>query len=586
MLTYDYWHSHFQDDRGAVGRTVRLNKHPFTIIGVAPPGFQGPVLFFSTDFFVPFMSQQQAGSASALNARGNPSLLMTIGHLKTRVTPAQASGDLNEIGSYLQRTYPKTAGQMNDIPDGRALGLWGGSFLLSALSAWQPIPKYPLHLTVQPDAHVYAAALLVTLVSTLLFGAVPMRQVLLTDAYQIIKSGSRTTGGRRITFRDLLLVLQIAICAVLITSSFVAVRGLKRSLHSHFGFNPHNAMLLDTDLSMAGYKGDALQAMQKRMIEATLSVPGVQSVGLIDDPLISVDNLRTPIFGDDAVDLRPAKAAAEPETFRISPEYFGAARTAFLLGRPLTWHDNQAAPRVAVINQEFARKIFGSVTNAMGRYFKVQDGTRTEIVGVVENGRYEGIIEELKPAMFLPILQSPVTAATLVVRSNRDPQQLATGMRSKLMDLDAGLPVFIESWDKELDPALFPSRMATLALGVMGAMGAMLSITGIFRMAAYSVSRRLKELGIRMALGAQRTEVLQAALGRALKLLAFGSEAGLVLGILASQVLGSIVSTATPRDPVVLGGSVLAMMLVGLVATWIPAQRAVSLDPMKLLREE
>ena len=130
------------------------------------------------------------------------------------------------------------------------------------------------------------------------------------------------------------------------------------------------------------------------------------------------------------------------------------------------------------------------------------------------------------------------------------------------------------------------SRIATASLGILGVMGAMLSITGIFGMAAYSVTKRLKELGIRMALGAQRKEVLQAALGRAVKLLAIGSAAGLLLGILASRVLAFIVYQATPRDPLVLAGVVLAMSLLGLLATWIPAQRALSIDPMTLLREE
>ena len=152
--------------------------------------------------------------------------------------------------------------------------------------------------------------------------------------------------------------------------------------------------------------------------------------------------------------------------------------------------------------------------------------------------------------------------------------------------LDAALPLYMGPWNREMETALFASRMAAMALGVMGAMGAMLSITGIFGIAAHSVSKRLKELGIRMALGAQRREVLQAALGRAFKLLAFGSAAGLLLGILASRVLASIVYQATPRDPLVLAGVVLAMALLGLLATWIPAQRALSIDPMILLREE
>jgi ABC-type antimicrobial peptide transport system permease subunit len=137
-----------------------------------------------------------------------------------------------------------------------------------------------------------------------------------------------------------------------------------------------------------------------------------------------------------------------------------------------------------------------------------------------------------------------------------------------------------------MNGAFFASRMATLSLGVLGLMGAILSITGIFGMAAYSVSKRLKELGIRVALGARRKEVLQAAIGRAFKLLAIGSAVGLGLGILATRVLAFIVYQATPRDPVVLTGVVLAMALFGLVATWIPAQRALSVNPLILLREE
>jgi ABC-type antimicrobial peptide transport system permease subunit len=187
--------------------------------------------------------------------------------------------------------------------------------------------------------------------------------------------------------------------------------------------------------------------------------------------------------------------------------------------------------------------------------------------------------------MFLPFLQAPTGTMCLVVRSEQN-QQLAAEIRSSLRELDPGLPLSIMTWNEGLDVALFPSNVATVALGVLGLMGAMLSITGIFGMAAYSVSKRLKELGIRVALGAQRKEVLQAALGRPVKLLAIGSAAGLLLGILASRVLASIVYQATPRDPLVLAGVVLAMSLLGLMATWIPAQRALSIDPLVLLRED
>jgi predicted permease len=469
---------------------------------------------------------------------------------------------------------------------GGAVGLWGSVLLLRGLSAWQPFPKWPIRVPVTPNATVYGVALLLTLASGFLFGAVPIRQVLRTDPYELVKAGSTGRIGRQITFRDMLLVGQIAICAVLITSSIVAVRGLMRSLHSDFGFEPQNAMLVETDMAMGGYTGDKMPAMQKRMIDALEAIPGVESVGLTDWTPLNGDSKGSLVFTDKTTDLKPGNAAAAADIYNISPGYFRAAGTALLSGRTFTWHDDKNAPPVAVINQEFTRKIFGSATNALGGYYKIKDGTRIQVVGIAENGKYESLTEDPQLAIFRPTLQSPAPETWLVVRSNRDPQQLVRAMRSTLRGLDAALPLTINTWNKELDVPFFGPRIATKSLGVLGVMGAMLAVTGIFGMAAYSVSKRLRELGIRMALGAQRKEVLQAALGRPLKLLTVGSAAGLLLGILASRVLAFIVYQATPRDPLVTAGAVLAMSLLGLLATWIPAQRALSIDPLILLREE
>jgi len=383
-----------------------------------------------------------------------------------------------------------------------------------------------------------------------------------------------------------LLVVQIAICAVLVTSSLVAVRGQVRSMHANFGFEPRNAMLMDTGLSMAGYGDDRVPAMQRQMIDALKTIPGVDSVGLISQIPLGGGGSTEDVFTDQTTDLKTTNAAANVARFEISPEYFHAAGTALLKGRAFTWDDGRDAPRVAVVNELLARRVFGSVENAIGRVFKMEDGTRVQVVGVTPNGKYYQLTEDPKPAMFVPFLQKSSSLTCLVARSNRDPVQLSGAIRKAMLDLDPGLPVNIQTWTQGLDIALFAPLVATVSLGVLGGMGAMLAITGIFGMAAYSVSKRLRELGIRIALGARRKEVLQAALGRPLKLLALGSAAGLLLGLLAARVLAHIVYTATPRDPLVLGGVVLAMLLLGLAATWIPAQRALGVDPQILLREE
>jgi ABC-type antimicrobial peptide transport system permease subunit len=322
------------------------------------------------------------------------------------------------------------------------------------------------------------------------------------------------------------------------------------------------------------------------MIDSLEAIPGVKSVGLVSVIPLGGGGETEDVFTGQTADLRTSNAAANVQVFKISPEYFHAAGTSLVAGHAFSWQDDQSSPRVAVVNALFARRIFGSESKALGGYYKRDDGTRVQVVGIVEDGKYYQLTEDPRPAMFLPFLQSPSTMMCLVVRSDRDPQQLAPAIRSALRGLDAGLPVNIQTWTAGLDVALFPSYVATVALGVLGGMGVMLVITGIFGMAAYSVSKRLRELGIRIALGARRKEVISAALGRPVKLLAFGSALGLLFGVLASLVLSHIVYEATPRDPLVLAGVVLAMLLLGLLATWIPAQRALRVNPLILLREE
>ena len=666
VLTYDFWRTHFQSDPSVIGRVVRLNKFPYTIIGVGPPEFHGTLMFFNPDFFVPIVNHSQF-DVNDMNARGDRWVFMTLGHLKPGVTQAQAIADLNSVGASLEKAYPKDdpkmsfklarpslygdyigrpvrtfmsalmllaglillaacanlgslfAARASDRSReialrlalgssrkrilrgifaeavlisliGGAVGLAGSMVLLRALSVWQPISRWPLHMSVNPDAKVYLFALLLALASGFLFGAVPVRQVLRTDPYEAVKGGSVETKrgrfGLRVSLRDVLLLVQIAICAVLVTSSIVAVRGLANSLHNNFGFELKNTMLVETDLNMAGYLGDKVPPMQKRMIDVLAAIPGVETVGLGDQVPLGDTQPDSNVFTDSTTDLRPANAATDSIMFKISPEYFQAAGTALVSGRAFTWQDNKDKPRVAVVNRQFARKIFGAEAKAMGAYFKLPDGTRVQVVGIAEDGKYGSLTEDPQPAMFLPVLQSPSNSAYLVVRSSRDPEQLALAIRATLRNLDAGLPVYIQTRFQTLDAALFGPRMATISLGVLGMMGAMLSVVGIFGMASYSVSKRMREFGIRIALGAQRKELLQAALGRTFRLLAFGSAVGLLLGLAAGKVIAFIVSQATPWDPIVLGGVLLTMLLLGLLAGCVPARRALETDPLALLRED
>jgi predicted permease len=663
VLSYGYWQSHFQGDRGVVGRTVRLNKLPYTILGVAPRDFRGTELFFAPSLWAPIVNEKQITGLTDLDARTARGKWV-VGRLKSGVTPVQATADLNSIATWLAKSYPKEdeaisfsltrPGLLGNMLGGPVHAFVGGLMLLAALillaacanlgslfsaraadrarevalrlalgssrarilrqllteamlvsvaggvlgmtcaaallrilSAWQPIPDFPINIAVNPDARTYFVALILALVSGLLFGMVPVRQVLNSDPYQGIKTAAHgAVGSRRITLRDILLAAQIAVCAVLVTSSLVAVRGMTRSLQSNFGFVPQNVLQINTDLNMSGYTGDQVPVMQRRMLTAVQSIPSVSSAAYSNRIPLNLGWSTTTIFPDATTDFRPSNSAFGAFEYYVSPGFFKTAQTSLLQGRELTWIDKKDAPRVAVINQAFARKIFGSESKAIGSFFKIWGGTRVQIVGIVETGKYVTLSEDPSPAMFLSILQSPSSVTFLIVRSNRSPQDLSPILATTLHSLDGGLPLTINTWEKELGTALFAARAASIALGVLGSLGAMLAITGIFGMASYSVSKRLRELGIRIALGAQRKTVLATALGRVFRLLTIGSVAGLLLGFAATKLLSYIVYQATPRDPIVLAGVIFTMLLLGILAAWIPAQRALNADPLMLLREE
>jgi predicted permease len=663
VLSYAYWHGQFHDDASVVGRTIKINKHLFTIIGVAPRSFRGTELFFAPAMWIPMVEMPTVTGDDSMKYRGNHGGWV-MGHLKPGVTPAQATQDVNSIGGWLAKTYPgddegvkftlarpgligdmlggparafmtgmmllaglillaacanlgslfaaRTADRAKETAlrlalgsrrgsilkqmlteavlislIGGAVGLAGGVGILHVLSAWQPIPDVPINVPVNPDGWTYVVALALAVGSGLLFGIVPVRQVMRSDPWQVIRTGAANLGGlRRLTVRDFLLVVQIAICAVLVTSSLVAVRGLARSMNSNFGFQPQNVTLVESDLNMSGYTGDRIPEMQKRMIDAAASIPGVTAAGMTDQIPLGLGGGDSGVYKDEVTDFRPTNEAGDAMNYNVSPGYLEAAGTRLLAGRDLAASDDKKAPKVALINRRFAEKVFGSVDKAIGGHFKYWGGERAEVVGVVEDGRYRTLTEDQQPAMFFSYQQHQASGTWLAVRSGRQAEEIAAALQQKLHGLDASLPFKVRTWNEEMSTALFAARVATVALGVLGLLGGMLAVTGIFGMASYTVTKRLREIGIRIALGARREQVLKSALGRAFILLTVGSTAGLIVGLLFTKLLSYIVYQAGPKDPVVLIGVVLTMLVIGLAAAWIPAQKALGVNPTILMREE
>ena len=465
---------------------------------------------------------------------------------------------------------------------GGAAGLVIARLLLGGLNRSQS--PYG-HLAVGVDVGVYLAALILTLVSGLLLGMIPARQVWQSSPLQAMKSGPvDSTPLRRLALRDLLLGAQIVICTLLVTASLVAVRGMVRMLHAPLGFQPQGAMLAEMDLSEVEREGDVPLEKKKAMIEAVRSIPGVAAAGAVNRIPFTGGLRGIPVFPPGTTEFTLNNSVLAPYRFTISPGYLEAAGTRLLRGRDVSWRDTTETPYVAIVNETFARKMWGD-TPAIGQRFIIL-GHLTEVVGVAEGGKYHEMQESPQPVVYLPLSQSEQAYTIFVARSYRARNEMAAALERTLSAIEPNAPITVQSWPDAMAGALFAARAATVALGVMGVLASMLAVTDIFGMAAYNVSRRMKELGIRVALGARTKHVLSAAVGRPIALLGVGSLVGLLWGVFASRLLGQIMYQANPRDPVVVVGAVLTMALLGIAASAIPALRALAVDPSKLLREE
>jgi predicted permease len=470
---------------------------------------------------------------------------------------------------------------------GGAAGMVAAALLLGALSGGG-LPGYGLHssysdLAVEVPGSVYLVALTLTLVSGLLFGMTPARQVWQSSPLQAMKSGPvDETPRRQLSPRDLLLGAQIVICTLLVIASLVAVQSMVRLLRAPLGFQPQGAMIAEMDLSEV--EGDVPLEKTKAMIDALRSIPGVTAVGTLSKPPFTGGIRGIPVYPPGTTDFSLNNSVLMPYRFTISPGYFEAARTRLVRGRDVSWRDTKETPYVAIVNETFARKMWGD-TPAIGQRFIFLDHLR-EVVGVAEDGKYHNIRESPEPVVYLPLSQTDQWFGTFIVRSSRAQNEMAAALERTLSGLEPNAIITVQSWSEVMEGVLWSSRAAAAALGVMGLLAVMVAVTGIFGMATYNVSRRMKELGIRVALGARSRHVMSAAVGKPIVLLGLGSLIGLLLAVFASRLLEQIVYQANPRDPVVVVGAVLTMALLGLAASAIPALRALGIDPTKLMREE
>ena len=663
VLSWPAWKSDFGADPGIVGKTLRIDKHPYTIVGVTPEGFYGTERFLQPDVFIPTVSEPSAFGVNWLESRSNRPVWSLV-RLQEGITMEQVQANLNTVAARITRQYPKeeealglklvrpglvgdflggpirgflagvmalagivllaacanlgslfaarTADRTREIAIRLAVGssrwrilrqvlieafvisIFGGAcacglswMALNGLAAWHPPTQFPMKFHVLPDPSMILMALLISMLAGVVFGLMPLRQIFKTDPNDAIKSGgTQPFAGRRWALRDVLLAAQIALCCVTVTAAFVSLRGLGKALTMDMGFNPKNVVRTQFDLRHADYSSDAAEHFQRELLERVLQLPGVEAAGYASTTPLSGYQQILGVFSQQATDFREANEAFAAYRYEVSPGYLTAAGTPLLAGRDVSFSDTTKTPAVAIVNLEFARRLFHS-ENVVGHYFKNSSGVSIQIVGLMADGKHLALGEDPKAAAFFPISQEGTLQTSLVVRTPRDAGEMVAAIRNLVRDLDHGVPIQESgTWTSQLALSLFPAQVATVALGLFGAFGLLLSITGTFGLASYTVSKRLRELSIRVALGAQAKQILSAALGRMLILLASGSVVGIILGLATSRVLSAIVYQASAQDPFVLVAVVFTTLLAGLFSVANPVRRVLRINPAQLLREQ
>jgi predicted permease len=457
--------------------------------------------------------------------------------------------------------------------------------LLRLMSEWRAPLDFPVQFDVQADWRVFVFAFAVSIFSGLLFGLAPAFRAWRTDPNPALK-GMPGGSPRKWALRDLLLPVQVALCCLLIMSSLVALRGLQQTLRIPLGFQPSGVTVVGFDLGLLRYSSTRGHAFQREAMEQAARLPGVSSAAFANSVPLSIDQSSTSVAREEAVDFRPQDRIGA-SNYQVSPGYFEAMGTRLVAGREFSWQDGEKSPSIAIINETLARKLFGK-TDVVGHRFRGGGAQGlTEIVGVAQDGKYASVLEEPRAALFRPATQAYNGTTVLIVRTYLQDSQTSGAVRRILAAKEPALAVYgVGSLQQMLGFAYFPARASSIFLSAFGVLAIMLAATGIYGMAAYTASRRRREIGIRMAMGAQSRQIVRVVMARTSLLMLAGSVAGFLLGLAGGPLLAKVVYQASPRDPWVVAAVSLAMIALSLVAAWGPVRRALQTDPVIALRQE
>lgn len=441
-------------------------------------------------------------------------------------------------------------------------------------------------IELQIDWRVLVFTLALSLLTGVLLGMLPGLQATRPDLIPVLKNESTLGGYRRSRLRNVLVVAQMSLSLVLLLCAGLVLRGLLRAQQIDPGFNPEQAVEVSFDLGVQQYDRERGREFQRQALDRVRSLPGLQAAALTTHaPLTSGESGGKAVFiqGDES---KPANQAPIVLTTSISLDYFRTMETRLLQGRDFTAQDDAQNPPVAIVNQAFARR-FWSGENPIGKRFNFTTGKWIEIVGVAQDGKYSSLGEQPNPYVYLPLAQNYESKVTLIARSAGDPNLLTATIRKEIQGLDENLPLYdVRTMLEHMDLPLAPARAAATALGGFGALALVLAAVGIFGVTSNAVTQRTREIGVRIALGANSKEIFKLIVGQGALLVGTGVGIGLVGAVLGTRLLTNLLFGVSSLDSLTFIVVTALLAATAFVACYLPARRAIRVDPMVALRQE
>ena len=469
---------------------------------------------------------------------------------------------------------------------GGGLGLVLAYWVVNAITALKPPIDIPLSTELHLDYRVMLFTAAVSVLTGIAFGLLPALQATNPDLVPALKDETSIGGYRRSWLRSGLVVFQLALSLLLLICAGLVLRGLLNAQLLNPGFTPQHAIEMSFDLGLQGYDSSRTKEFKRQLLERVRSMPGVQNAGLSNFVPLSMNINSNSIFIEGAPQERGANIPTAM-TSSASPGFIGAMGTELLEGRDFTEQDGVARPPAALINETFARH-FWPGQYALGKRFSHEGaaGPWYEVVGVMRDGKYFSLVEEPTPFVYRS-LRPESDSLTMVVRTLSDPQSMIGALREEFQQLDANLPVFgVKTLTEHMALPLFPARVAAILLGSFGLLALILAAIGIFGVMSYAVSQRTREIGIRMALGANSGGILRLVVGGGLKLIAVGMGIGFAGAFAGTRLMSALLYGVSATDFVTFVGIALLLTGVALMACYLPARRATKVDPMTALRCE